>query len=103
MYLLRFRNDVQGRALLQSTREPVGDVHVEFSEGWRTIKASKWMPGNIRYWLEKDLGAPVKNCTRAIGDFDFDLRWKAGDIASVNQALAAYGLEVVSEDEETTQ
>jgi hypothetical protein len=95
MYLLRFRENSPVGSRLRPTGEPVRDVEVQLFEGWRTITASKWMPSNLKYWIEKDLGALVTNQARAIGDFDFDLRWKVGDIMSINLALAEYGLEVV--------
>jgi hypothetical protein len=55
------------------------------------------MTSNIAYWLETDFGCHVKDEAQAIGDFDFDLRWRVGDLASVNAALTRYGLEVSGE------
>jgi hypothetical protein len=96
MLALRFREGV-GAESLRPTEEPVRDVEVGLHDGWRTITASKWMPSNIAYWLAKDLECQVADQARVIGDFDFDLRWRVGDIASVNAALADYGLEVADD------
>lgn len=78
--------------------EPASDVHTDIRDGWRTINASKWMASNIAYWVGKDLGQKVENRARVLGDFDFDLRWRVGDITSVNEALKEYGLEIVEEE-----
>jgi hypothetical protein len=47
--------------------------------------------------LKKDFGSDVANEARAIGDFDFDLKWRPGDLESVNAALAPYGLQLVEQ------
>lgn len=98
MFVLRFC-ETTGVKSLRPSKEPVRDVDVRLQDGWRTVTASKWMPSNIAYWLEKDLGCRVENQARIVGDFDFDLRWRVGDVTSVNIALAAYGLEIVRRDE----
>ena len=94
MLALKFHAGGRPGASLRPTSEPARDVEVVVRDGWRTIVGSKWMPGNFAYWIEKDLGRPVVNQARVVGDFDFDLRGRVGDIASVNAALAPYGLEV---------
>jgi hypothetical protein len=101
IYILKFRDQTLAGEALRPTREPVRDVDVGMDSGWRRITASKWMPSNIAYWIERDLGFPVVNEARVIGDFDFDLRWRVGDIASANAALATYGMELVESQRDT--
>ena len=57
------------------------------------------MGSNLAYFAGQDLGTPVENQVRDIGDFVFDLRWKVGDLASINAALEQYGVEVIEKEQ----
>ena len=104
-YVLRPRNGDPTSVTFKASREPIRDVRTDVDDGWRSITSSKWMGGNVAYYLAEDLGRPVENQVRNIGDYDFDLCWKVGDISSMNAALKPYGIELVpaSSQPATTQ
>jgi hypothetical protein len=80
-------------------REPVRDVVIDVKDGWRSISADKWTGSNVAYFAAKDLGAPVENRVRDNADFTFDLRWRLGDLASMNAALERYGVEIIAAEQ----
>jgi hypothetical protein len=104
-YVLRPRNGDPAAVTFKESREPIRDIRTDVHDGWRSITSSKWVGTNVAYYLAQDLGRPVENQVRDNGDFDFDLRWKVGDISSMNAALKPYGIEVVLADPQpaTTQ
>ena len=101
-YVLGPRNGDPASVTFKASREPIRDVRTDVKDGWRSITSSKWMGSNVAYYLAEDLQCPVENQVRTIGDFDFDLRWKVGDVSSMNAALKPYGIEVVPPDSKPT-
>ena len=73
----------------------VGDVWTGDSDGQTYIRGSRLTAGSIAYEAERGLDRPVVDETDANGDYDFDLSWKTGDVESLRQAIARYGLELV--------
>jgi hypothetical protein len=95
-YVLRPIGDDPQSLRFTPSREPIRDVYIDVKDGWRSIAGSKIGEDQIADYLTADMRLPVTERVRApIGDYDFELRWKVGDVGSVNAALRRYGLEIV--------
>ena len=79
------------------TKEPPRDWEIELKDGWRSLLLDKVTGLNIAYFASQDLDGPVENQVRNNADFFFELRWRVGDLASMNAALKRYGVEIVAD------
>ncbi len=103
-YVLRAIGRDPASLRLVHSREPIRDVYIDLEDGWRSIAGSKITESQVAYYIGEDLQSRVANEVRGpIGDWDFDLRWRVGDEASVNTALKQYGLEIVPAPTATTR